>query len=56
MVMSPTRPGERVGQDAYVLETNEVGDDLCRIDVHTGVRISFTLRLKRLRAYAVDPP
>jgi hypothetical protein len=30
------RPTERIGQDAYVFETDEVGDDLGRIDRHRG--------------------
>jgi hypothetical protein len=49
-----TPPGIR--QDANVLESNEVGNDLVRIDVHRGVEdlLFHTLRLKRLCAYAVD--
>jgi hypothetical protein len=51
------RTAARVGQDADVFETNEVGDDLYRIEVHRGVEdlLFHTLRLKRLCAYAVDP-
>ncbi len=30
------RTTARVGQDAYVFDTNEVGDDLVRIEVHRG--------------------
>ena len=51
------RTPPRVGQDADVFETDEMGDDLVRIDVHRGVEdlLFHTLRLKRLCAYAVDP-
>ena len=51
------RTTARVGQDADVFETNEVSDDLVRIEVHRGVErfLFHTLRLKRLCAYAVDP-
>ena len=31
------RPSSRIGQDAHVLQADEMGDDLVRIDVHRGV-------------------
>ena len=50
-----TAPG--IGEDTDVFESDEMGNDLVRIDVHRGVEdlLFHTLRLKRLCAYAVDP-